>query len=97
MSNIHKAKKDKVLTTHEYGTFLALATAARVNLRLYEELLERSRENLALSRLRAYHTSLQKLHAGVQRMNVGGSSARAHFQQDNLQIIEKIRLHSPPV
>jgi pimeloyl-ACP methyl ester carboxylesterase len=90
-----QAKKDKLLKGYERANLTRPVRHALSSLRIYERRLEKGREGAALKRLRSYYEKLDDIEEAVNK--IARRDGRDELVEDVLQLLEKIRLHSPPL
>lgn len=90
-----QAHKDKLIKGYDQANFTRPVTHAQNDLRLYEQRLKQNRTDAALSRLQSYYSELNEIeHVANQLSNKASCQDLAN---EILQLVEKIRLYSPPL
>lgn len=90
-----QGKKDKLLKGFEQANITRPVIHAQNDLRFYEHRMKDGRESAALTRLRSYYENLNELERTVKAL--GRRKALADLSNEILQLIEKIKVYSPPL
>ncbi len=92
---VKQAKHDKIIKGYQQTNITRPVTHAQNDLRLYEHRLIQKRESAALDRLRDYYHELNKIEQVARQFSHQNSSA--NLANTILQLLEKIRIYSPPL
>lgn len=90
-----QAKKDKLIKGYDQANLTRPATLAQNDLRQYEQRTKQNRAEAAFSRLKSYYEELNEIEQVAKKLsNKASCQDLAH---EILQLVEKIRLYSPPL
>lgn len=90
-----QAREDKLIKKHEQKKITRSVNHALKDLHKYEKRIEQDQESKALKKLRSYNKSLDKIEQAVKKLGKHGKNS--DLVGEILQLLEKIRLNSPPL
>ncbi len=90
-----KAKKDKLIKGYDQANLTRPVTHARNDLRIYEKRLQKDREEAAYDRLNDYYEELDEIEQIAHKLS--RKKDCQDLAAEILQLLEKIRIYSPPL
>ncbi|HBE90553.1 MAG TPA: hypothetical protein DDW41_05070 [Candidatus Andersenbacteria bacterium] len=90
-----QTKKDRLIKGHEQANITRPITHAQNDLRLYDQRTKQNRQSAALDRLRDYYQHLDEIQSEATHWL--DTPSRATIANQILELLEKIRLSSPPL